>query len=108
MGAALKTTTRRGPRGTMELAAAGEIDMSTVGRFEIALLAAVAEAAPGPTTDLDLSRVEYLDSAAIAVLFANATRIGVVRVHPLLMRALTISGLDQVVEIHAADITRGT
>lgn len=52
---------------------------------------------------MDLRRVQYLDSAAIAVLFANAKRIGLVRVHPFLMRALTISGLNHIVTIQPVD-----
>ena len=107
MGAALQTTTCRGADGTMQLVAIGEIDMTTVGRFESELQAAIAEADPGATTDVDLRGVEYLDSAAIAVLFTHAERIGQVHVPPLLMRGLTISGLDQVVEVQAAELSRG-
>jgi anti-anti-sigma factor len=102
MAAMMTITTEHRKDGRVELAAVGEIDMSTVGRFEAALAAAVADAAPGRTTELDLSGVEYLDSAAISVLFAHAERIGVVRVAPLLIRVLTISGLDQVVEVLSA------
>jgi anti-anti-sigma factor len=101
MGATMTVTTEQRPDGRVALAAVGEIDMSTVVRFESALQAAVADAAPGKTTELDLRGVEYLDSAAISVLFAHAERIKLVRVPHLLMRVLTISGLDQVVDVQA-------
>lgn len=99
MAAVMTLTTHRNSEGRIELAAVGELDLSTIGRFESALAGAVAEAGPGRSTDLDLRGVAYLDSAAINVLFAHAERLGVVRVPPLLLRALTISGLDQIVEV---------
>lgn len=103
MGSELKVTTQRGGEdGPIELAAVGELDLTTIGRFESELQAAVAQAGPGGTTTLDLRGVEYLDSATINVLFANAERISLVRVNPMLLRALTISGLDQVVAVQAA------
>jgi anti-anti-sigma factor len=102
MAAVLTVTSRRADDGTVAVAAVGELDMSTIGRFESALRTAIDEAGPGRTTTLDLSAVEYLDSAAINVLFENAERIGSVLVHPLLLRGLTISGLDQVVEVRSA------
>lgn len=102
MGAALTVTTRSDGNGGVELAAVGELDLSTIGRFRNALETAVAETADGRAMTLDLRGVEYLDSAAINVLFAHAERITLVRVHPLLLRGLTISGLDKVVELEPA------
>lgn len=99
MGAAMTVTTGRDDHGGVELSAVGELDLSTIGRFESALQAALAESGPGRTMTLDLRGVEYLDSAAINVLFAHAEQISLVRVHPLVLRGLTISGLDQVVEV---------
>jgi anti-anti-sigma factor len=99
MAAAMTVKTQRHDGGRVELAAVGELDLSTISRFESALAAAVAEAAPGRSTELDLRGVDYLDSAAINVLFTHAERLSVVRVPPLLLRALTISGLDQIVEV---------
>lgn len=102
MAAALTVTSRRADDGTVELAAYGELDMSTIGRFENALREALDESGSGRATTLDLSGVEYLDSSAINVLFDHADRIRSVLVHPLLLRGLTISGLDQVVEVRSA------
>lgn len=99
MAAALTVTSQRDADGGVELVAVGEIDLSTVGRFESALRAAVAEIGPGRTMSLDLRGVEYLDSAAINVLFEHADRISRIRVAPLLQRGLIISGLDQVIEL---------
>ncbi len=102
MGAAMTITTRHDDNGGVELAAVGELDLSTIDEFTAALQAAADDAGPGRMMTLDLSGVEYLDSAAINALFAQAGRISVVVVHPLLMRGLTISGLDKVVEVRAA------
>lgn len=101
MGAALEVGTHRADDGTIELTAVGELDLSTIGYFNTALRDALAEAGPNRTT-LDLSGVQYLDSAAINVLFDHADRISLIRVHPLLLRGLSISGLDQVVKVQAA------
>ncbi|MFN8072718.1 MAG: STAS domain-containing protein [Mycobacterium sp.] len=103
MSAALKVTSRAVGDGEIEVTVAGELDLSTVGRFEDAIRDAVAKAAPGRNTTLDLRGVDYLDSAAINVLFAHAEGIGTVRVPSLLIRGLTISGLDQIVDVEAAD-----
>ena len=81
------------------MVAVGEIDLSTVSRFESALRDAIDEAGPGRTTSLDLRGVQYLDSAAINVLFEHAERIRRIRINPVLKRGLVISGLDQVIEV---------
>lgn len=101
-GASITVTTRRHDDGTTDVAAVGELDLFTIAEFASALDTAVAEAAPGRSTTLDLRGVEYLDSAAINVLFDHAERIRTVRVRPLLLRGLTISGLDQLVDVVAA------
>lgn len=101
MGAHMTVSTRRDDRGEVELTAVGELDLSTRARFADALADAVAGAAPGRTTVVDLHDVQYLDSAAINVLFEHAERIRLVRVHPLVLRGLTISGLDRVVDVEA-------
>lgn len=100
-GAALEVTSHR-EGDAITLSAVGELDLSTIARFESALLDAVAATPAGRWTTVDLRAVEYLDSSAINVLFANADRIIRVLVNPLLMRGLTISGLDQLTEIQAA------
>lgn len=103
MGAALTVTTERDGNGETVLAAVGELDLSTIGRFQSALLDALAGADRGKAMTLDLRGVEYLDSAAINLLFAHAERISLVRVHPLVLRGLTISGLDKVVAVQPAE-----
>lgn len=101
MGAAMKIT-RRDNDGRIELEAIGELDLSTVAQFETALKKAVDDAGPDRAVTLDLRGVEYLDSAAINVLFAHAGRLSLIRVNPLLVRGLTISGLDKIVPVQSA------
>ena len=87
------------------LIAVGEIDLSNIDAFNQALTAAATEAASsGGTLTVDLSAVEYLDSAAINALFASADHIHVIA-HPLLMSILTISGLTELVTVEPASST---
>jgi anti-anti-sigma regulatory factor len=51
--------------------------------------------------------VEYLDSAAINVLFANSDHIRLV-VHPLVMRILNVSGVTEVASVEVRDATAQT
>ncbi|HZA12240.1 STAS domain-containing protein [Mycobacterium sp.] len=98
----LTLDTARRSDGKVVLSAAGEIDLSNIGRFDQALTTAVAEAASsGGTLTLDLSAVEYLDSAAINALFARADHIQLIA-HPVLMSVLTISGLTELVTVEPA------
>ncbi|BDB41794.1 MULTISPECIES: STAS domain-containing protein [Mycobacterium] len=84
------------------LIAAGEIDLSNIDAFKNALASATAEAAnTGSPLTVDLSAVEYLDSAAINALFAHADGIRLIA-HPLLLSALTVSGLAELVNIENA------
>lgn len=55
---------------------------------------------------VDLSAVEYLDSAAINTLAAHADRIELVA-HPILMPVLRISGLTELTTIESAPPTAG-
>lgn len=92
-------TVRRGD-GKLALTATGEIDLSNIEAFDQAL--ATAEAAGSATALIvDLSQVEYLDSAAINALFVRADQIHVIA-HPLLMRSLTVSGLTELAIVEAA------
>jgi len=99
----MTVTTRRDGNGGVDLTVVGELDLSTVDRFATALQSATDEVGPDGSLTLDLRGVEYLDSAAINALFAHAGQIKLVLVHPLLVRGLTISGLDRVVEVRPAD-----
>jgi len=86
--------------GEHVLVAAGEIDLSNIDAFRQALAAATDEAAgSGRSLAVDLSAVEYLDSAAISALFACADHISGLTAHTLLMSPLTISGLTELVTV---------
>ena len=105
MPTSLTLDTARCNDGKLVLVAAGEIDLSNIDAFNRALTAATTEAdsSGGPLT-VDLSAVEYLDSAAINVLFARADHIRLIA-HPLLMSILTISGLTELVTVEPAPPT---
>jgi anti-sigma B factor antagonist len=90
----LELSTRPGADGIPVVTVAGEIDMSNADRFRDALgLAAAAADAGGGSFVVDLTGVEYLDSAGVHVLFAHASRIRLIA-GPLLEPVLTISGLS--------------
>ncbi|MFC4062182.1 STAS domain-containing protein [Planomonospora corallina] len=88
------------PDGTPVLAVTGEIDMSNAGTLD----AALTRSAGGGPLVVDLSAVDYLDSAGLTVLFAHASRIRLVA-SPLLAPVLEISGLGEVTAVEgvAAD-----
>lgn len=99
MSTSLTLDTVRGTDGKLVLIAAGEIDLSNIEAFDHALTTATTEAASGDQTlTVDLSRVEYLDSAAINALFSRADHIDLIA-HPVLMPIFTISGLAELVAI---------
>ncbi|MEU1054181.1 STAS domain-containing protein [Streptomyces sp. NPDC005876] len=79
--------------GTLLLTAVGEIDMTNTD-----VLAEALDAAHGPVL-LDLTGVEYLDSAGLNVLFAHADQVELVAT-PLLAPVLTISGLSDLTTVH--------
>ncbi|MFP8887319.1 STAS domain-containing protein [Streptomyces mangrovi] len=85
----LTLTDQRRPDGTPVLVAEGEIDMSNVGEFRVAVDRA---AAGGGRLVVDLTAVDYLDSAGLAALFAHADRLELIA-PPLLDPVLTVSGL---------------
>ncbi|BCI51009.1 anti-anti-sigma factor [Mycolicibacterium litorale] len=84
--------------GTQVLTVAGEIDLSNIDTFRQAITAATADAArtAGALT-VDVSAVEYLDSAAISVLYDRADDIQRLIAHDLLMSSLTVSGVTELV-----------
>jgi len=88
----LELSTRAGADGIPVVTVAGEIDMSNAGRFRDALGLAAA-AVDGGSFVVDLTGVEYLDSAGVHVLFAHASRIRLIA-GPLLEPVLTVSGLS--------------
>jgi anti-anti-sigma factor len=105
MPTSLTLDTAHGDDGKIVLIAAGEIDLSNIDAFNQALTTAITEAgSTGATLTVDLSAVEYLDSAAINALFASADHIQLIA-HPLLMPILTISGLTELVTTEPAPPT---
>jgi anti-anti-sigma factor len=102
MAAELSLTTDRGPDGMPRVTATGEIDLSNVAQLIRALDTASA-GSRRPIT-IDLSTVKYLDSAGINALFNHADKVDRVHiiVHRLLIRVLTICGLDKVATLEAA------
>ncbi|MFH9552993.1 STAS domain-containing protein [Streptomyces sp. NPDC017435] len=92
MSTQLTLTPGRTADGSTLLTVAGEIDMSNS-----ASLADAIEGAPAPLV-VDLTDVEYLDSAGINVLFAHAERIELIA-PPLLRPVLTVSGLTRLVTV---------
>jgi len=77
--------------GETILSVAGEIDQSNAATVATNLTTAVARAGDARLI-VDLTAVEYLDSAGLAVLFPHADHIRI-RATPLLGPVLTISGL---------------
>jgi anti-sigma B factor antagonist len=95
MSTALTLTTGRGPDGAVVLTATGEIDMSNAPAFA----AALASAAPaGGALVVDLTGVEYLDSAGLAALFPYVEQVRLLAT-PLLAPVLTIAGLDDLTTV---------
>jgi anti-sigma B factor antagonist len=95
MATSLELSTRRDPDGTPVVTAIGEIDMSNADRFRAALGEAVAE---GGRLVVDLTRVEYLDSAGVHALFAYTPGLELIA-SPLLVPVLAISGLSDVTSV---------
>ncbi|MGA4845809.1 STAS domain-containing protein [Streptomyces sp. G5(2025)] len=89
----LTLTPGRRPDGTALLTAVGEIDMTNTDALATAL-----DTAQEPVV-LDLTGVEYLDSAGLDVLFSRADRLQLVAT-PLLAPVLTISGLTDLTTVH--------
>ncbi|OBJ22512.1 STAS domain-containing protein [Mycobacterium colombiense] len=97
----------RGSDGKFVLVVAGEIDLSNIDAFNLALASAATEATGGEGALLiDLSAVEYLDSAAISALVSHADHIEVVA-HPILMPVLRISGLSELTSVRATPPAAG-
>ena len=94
----LTIDTSRHPDGSTVLIAVGEIDHSNVDALIGALTDATAQPEVARIT-VDLTAVEYLDSAALAALFPHAERIRILAT-PLLGPVFTISGLAELTKIH--------
>jgi anti-anti-sigma factor len=102
MSTPLALDTARHDDGNLVLTAAGEIDLSNIEAFTEALSAAATQAVRGDETLIvDLSGLEYLDSAAVNALCACAEHIHVFA-HPLLMSIFRISGLTELATVELA------
>ncbi|GAB4102889.1 STAS domain-containing protein [Micromonospora taraxaci] len=99
MSTTLTLTTDQRPDGALVLTAIGEVDMSNAADFGDALTRAV-DAAPGPLT-VDLTALEYLDSAGLAVLFPHVERIHLIA-SPILAPVLIIAGLADLMTVTPA------
>jgi anti-sigma B factor antagonist len=91
----LKLSTRRGADGIPVVTAVGEIDISNVEAFRDALGSAAPD---GGRFVVDLTGVEYLDSAGIQALFPHMSRIQVIA-SPLLAPVLAVSGMSDVTSV---------
>ncbi|MDT0392051.1 MULTISPECIES: STAS domain-containing protein [Streptomyces] len=90
----LTLTTGRRADGTPRLSVSGEIDMSNA-----SALAEALDTGAGHVV-VDLTAVEYLDSAGLSVLFARAERLELI-VTPLLEPVLAVSGLADLATVHS-------
>lgn len=98
----LTLDTGRGSDGNPVLVAVGEIDLSNIDAFHRALATATAEVTGSDGAVLvNLSAVEYVDSAAINALAAHADHIALVA-HPVLMPVFRVSGLTELTSVEAA------
>lgn len=82
------------------LVVTGEIDLSNVEAFRQALGAS----GDGSPLRVDLSGVEYIDSAGIAALFGRARDGGLEIVHagnPVVVSLVRVTGLDEVAAVRA-------
>ncbi|MFI0941468.1 STAS domain-containing protein [Streptomyces sp. NPDC021020] len=95
----LSLTFSRRPDGAVVLAAAGEVDLSN--SAELAAAADRALDGGGPLV-VDLSAVEYLDSAGLNELLVRADRIEIVAAS-LLGPVLTICGLTELTTVHGLE-----
>ena len=91
----LKLTSGTGASGDTVIAAAGEIDMSNAAAFRDALSQA---AAAGTAFTVDLTAVEYLDSAGLTALLPYASRIKIIA-PAILAPVLSVTGLDPVTTV---------
>lgn len=99
MATPLSVNVDRGSDGIPVVAAAGEIDLSNVDTFARALSQAIAESGSSPSSlVVDMTAVEYLDSAAINTLFDYAEHIRIIA-NPVLLPVLTVGGLTQVATV---------
>ena len=98
MNSPLKLSTRQDSHGNTVLAAAGEIDMSNAADFRDALSQAGRSAA---AFTVDITGVDYLDSAGLTALLPYAARIKIFA-SAVLAPVLAVSGLDSITTVVSA------
>jgi anti-sigma B factor antagonist len=99
-GAELSIESRHEPGGTPVLALAGELDISSAPRLEAAVEGAVTERPE--LLVFELSELEFMDSAGIAVLIGASQQVGSVTLRnpsPIVRRVLELTGLVQVLGV---------
>lgn len=102
MSSALTVHAAHDADGRPVVYAAGEIDASNVAEFTEAL----QEHLNGDVLTVDLSAVEYLDSAAINALVPHAESLHIIA-NPVLMRVLRVSGLEELARVSPAPPSEG-
>ena len=100
MSTPLTLTHARRPDGGRVLTVAGEIDMSNSAELAAAVEAELDDV--GGVILVDLTRVEYLDSAGLSILLLHAERIEILAT-PLIAPVLTISGLPRLTTVHGLE-----
>lgn len=93
----------RGPDGTDEAVITGEIDLATAGQFRTLLGEAAERLSP---LVVNLTDVEYLDSAGVAVLFDQARHCALeIVVGPgcLVVPVITVARLAQVATVRVRE-----
>ncbi|MEE4540447.1 STAS domain-containing protein [Streptomyces sp. V4-01] len=101
MTTALTLTADRRPDGAVILSAVGEVDMTNSADLAAATDEALGDVSGRPLI-VDLSRVEYLDSAGLSVLLVRAERIEIVA-SALLGPVLTVCGLTELTTVHGLE-----
>ena len=95
MNSPLKLSLQGDGNGAAVLSAVGEIDMSNASGFRDALSQASAK---GAEFTVDLTGVDYLDSAGLTALLPYANRIKIIAT-ALLAPVLSVTGLDAVTTV---------
>ena len=98
MTTSLELSTRPDGNGATVLTVAGEIDMSNAADFRDALSQA---GAGGAEFIVDLTGVDYLDSAGLTALLPYAPRIRLIAA-AVLAPVLSVSGLDSITTVVSA------
>ncbi|GAA4658571.1 MULTISPECIES: STAS domain-containing protein [Amycolatopsis] len=91
-------------RGRLVVSVSGEVDAGSSPRLQEGIAAAhAADEPPSPTLVLDLDRVEFLDSAGLAVLVETASdchkagqELRLVATGRAVLNPLKLTGLDQI------------